>query len=67
MKELYTDLDFTSVNEYYDYINLSFINGNGQGKKLFFDMPKKNQAEFISFYTNIKVVKKLFISTIESN
>lgn len=65
MKKVFESYDFNSASEFYNYIDESFINGNGQGKKLFFEMPKQNQIEYLQFYADDVRVKTLAIALVE--
>jgi len=48
--DLWTPLDFTSIEEYFDYINDSLINGNiTQVKKLYNDMDESQKRQFFRY------------------
>ncbi|MBP6478980.1 MAG: hypothetical protein KA290_14790 [Chitinophagaceae bacterium] len=50
MMALVRGLDFRTVEEYFNYIEVSKINGNtSQVKTLFTDMPKEYRKEFMSY------------------
>lgn len=60
MEKIYSDLDFTSKEDYFNYCVESHINGNfTQCKKLFQELPKQYKHELINFirdnYGNDKV------------
>ena len=48
--DLWTPLDFTSIEEYFDYINDSLINGNRtQVKELYNDMDESQKRQFFRY------------------
>ena len=50
MQTLVRGLYFKTTDEYYNYIEVSKINGNNkQVRELFRDMPKENRKEFLSY------------------
>lgn len=47
--------DFATVQEYYEYIGESFINGQGQqAKNLFLEMPKSYQIRLLTWQDGLR-------------
>jgi len=61
LKRLAKELDFTTENEYFDYLIDSHINGNFSScKRLFAEMRKEDQKRLIEYCDFLPEVRKYY-------